>query len=161
MTFVTSSISPRIQASPPGRIKTSANWSLASDRSRSGRTFIPPMLRTGFLVRPTVSTANPNVRRSSASADAGSQSANPSNTKTYVFRVSIMSGPGFDAVIVSPRQAAGTLRFGLGANWRYRRLRIDSPMTRKREGSLEALPGVLSRYAGKSCVPWVSVRGSY
>jgi hypothetical protein len=32
---------------------------------------------------------------------------------------------------------------------------------KKREGSLEALPCVLSRYAGKSRVPLVSVRGSY
>ena len=54
--------------------------------ARSGRTFIPPMLITALRLRPTVWTENPKVRRSSASADAGSQSAKPSKMKTYAVR---------------------------------------------------------------------------
>src|SRR5882762_7144985 len=54
---------------------------------RSGRSFNPPILVTGFLVGATVWTENPNVRRSSAKADAGSQSAKPSKMNTHAVRL--------------------------------------------------------------------------
>jgi hypothetical protein len=43
----------------------------------------------GLVARENVPTENPNLRRNSASADAGSQSANPSKTKTYAVRAAI------------------------------------------------------------------------
>src|SRR5208283_999319 len=60
-----------------------------SSKDKSGVTFNPPMLTMGLVEREKVLTENPNVRRSSAKADAGSQSAKPSKTKTYAVRFAI------------------------------------------------------------------------
>src|ERR1700751_1541523 len=87
MRFVTSEISPSIQALPPGRISADTRFGLTSAIERSGTTFSPPILTTRFLVRPTDCTENPKVLRSSASAEAGSQSAKPSKTKTCTVRL--------------------------------------------------------------------------
>jgi hypothetical protein len=59
---------------------------------RSGRIFSPPILLTGSLIRPTVWTENPKVRRSSANADAGSQSAKPPKTNKNAVWLSMEIG---------------------------------------------------------------------
>ena len=66
--------------SPPGSRsrRTAAGSSPSSERS--GTIDNPPMDRTGAVENPTVTTSSPPDRRSSASANAGSQSAKPSNT---------------------------------------------------------------------------------
>jgi hypothetical protein len=87
--WVISSISPPSHASPPGRMRMSPDSGRMSFKRSSGITLIPPMLTMGLVARENVPTENPNLRRNSASADAGSQSANPSKTKTYAVRVAI------------------------------------------------------------------------
>src|SRR5258708_7529906 len=64
-----------VQESPPGRMRISAEPGTKTDRGRSGITLRPPMLTTVSAARPIVFTANPNVRRNSARAEAASQSA--------------------------------------------------------------------------------------
>jgi hypothetical protein len=73
--FDTAPTSSSIHASPPGRIRIEASTGVNSDRAMSGTTVIPPILTIGSMSIPIVFTEKPNVRRNSAKAEAGSQSA--------------------------------------------------------------------------------------
>ena len=151
--WVISSISPPSHASPPGRMRMSPDSGRISCKCSSGITLIPPMLTMGLVARENVPTENPNLRRNSASADAGSQSANPSKTKTYAVRVAIN-----DELILSDwfgdRCYAILPTFWTISVERQRRARLPLQLLCRRRPQRRPRPARLrlSRYSDRSAV---------
>jgi len=71
----TSGSSPCVQKLPPGRIRIAAESLTNPRRDKSGITRNPATLTISLAFSPMVFTENPKVRRNSARAEAGSQSA--------------------------------------------------------------------------------------